>query len=808
MPIFLHSAGRGYGSTGMTAPSLKRLLIDLNTLLGQIPQAERADLFYSVAETAEPRRARSEGEQQKDWEAWVSKNWKRQEVLAFDLDAGKGEGERPVDMTRVGDYSDCLGEVLGIEPHRLTIISSGHGLHFLVFLAKPIDDWRFFRSNRKLYRALLDQVEKKLTARGLPGKFDAAVFDHARILRLPGTENRKREPFVQAKLLQLSTEEPYEFSFAKILGLELVPATATLSAAETRQARRNLDREGVLTLCNFLKYTKEHASEVKEPEGYAALQILTHLDSDLSTAREYYSRWTGSSSLSSANPDAKMEHAKNASGPRTCDSIAELRPDLCAGCKVRCKSPILIKRPEFIESEARGFYTPTILDEDGKVKQRGRPHYEDLLKAFIRDTNYVYQTRGKLYWSFTGTHYVPREEVEVKAYAETMMNPKPAESVRSEFAAKARVNRHRTLEELERFFGDTIKNKVNFQNGVLDIETGELLPHSKDFGFKYVLPYAYDPQARAPRFEQFLSEVTLSRQEYREVLLDFLGALFVPGYEGIDAGFWYLQGGGRNGKSTFIRVVKKLVGAPANIELTAADFQADRARFRLSELEGKLLCVLEEVAEDEFPKSLLGILKGLSAGGTFTVERKGKDPYQLTNAAKLLFTGNNPPRLGDVSEAVQRRFILVPFDLNLMDPRCAVQADPMLDSRLAEELPGIFNLALAAREKLLERGKPLLPEGSREHVMDLIRESDSFERWWHERVIPAPEMSCYFKLLYADYQELTERDGVKPRGNKTFGRNLRTKLRSDPGGFKTGRISGGPSEVIVPGIMLKDPGDV
>ena len=48
---------------------------------------------------------------------------------------------------------------------------------------------------------------------------------------------------------------------------------------------------------------------------------------------------------------------------------------------------------------------------------------------------------------------------------------------------------------------------INVINGLLDVKTRKLRPHSPDFMSPIQLPMAYDPKAECPYWEQFTSEV-------------------------------------------------------------------------------------------------------------------------------------------------------------------------------------------------------------------------------------------------------------------------------------------------------------
>ena len=53
---------------------------------------------------------------------------------------------------------------------------------------------------------------------------------------------------------------------------------------------------------------------------------------------------------------------------------------------------------------------------------------------------------------------------------------------------------------------------INVKNGLLNMKTGELLPHTPDYYSLNQLPIKYNPEAKAPKFEKFLNEVLYPEQ--------------------------------------------------------------------------------------------------------------------------------------------------------------------------------------------------------------------------------------------------------------------------------------------------------
>jgi putative DNA primase/helicase len=63
---------------------------------------------------------------------------------------------------------------------------------------------------------------------------------------------------------------------------------------------------------------------------------------------------------------------------------------------------------------------------------------------------------------------------------------------------------------------------IPLQNGVLDINTMELKPHSPEYMFFNLLPVEYNPNAKCPNIEKFLSEITGCKEDV-EILLEVIG---------------------------------------------------------------------------------------------------------------------------------------------------------------------------------------------------------------------------------------------------------------------------------------------
>ena len=82
---------------------------------------------------------------------------------------------------------------------------------------------------------------------------------------------------------------------------------------------------------------------------------------------------------------------------------------------------------------------------------------------------------------------------------------------------------------------NTDQNIINFQNGILDVNTGELKPHSPDYLCTIRIPCNYNRNVPVPRtqyFDKFMNDLTNNDQEIK-FLLQYMGVALsnVAGYK-------------------------------------------------------------------------------------------------------------------------------------------------------------------------------------------------------------------------------------------------------------------------------------
>lgn len=721
------------------AENIVDLFSNIDHYISMIPEEERWNLYYTAANCTDKKR-----------------ELLYQEVIPFDVDN--------IDLTKIEDYVSIFLGTFGLTRNQVIIVASGNGIQFLIGTTKRIESEEQFDSLKHLYKGVCGVLAQQIYLHGLVGNVDTSVFSASRLLRLPKTENRKDgKPTRQAVLLN-GTLDFIDFDMQKMLGLPEVAVEDQISPSMLKRFSEP-DAKGVQEGCGFLKWCKENQGEVREPEWYAMLSIIGRLPEGFQLAHEYSNEHPSYNRYETEN---KIEQAVANSGPRTCDNISTMFNG-CKSCKHYGKitSPIQIKGTRYIATRNTGFHN-IVVGADG-VTKKGKPNYEDLMLYFEEQSPFVVQNDSLIVYRFTGKKYeaVPRSVL--FSFAEKSLDPKPTNQICSEFFEKIRRN---NLVDASFFVNN---DKLNFKNGVLDLASGKLLQHSPKVGFKYFLPFDYDPHAEAPRFEKFLDEITLGDKELQAVLLEFMAytLTYTPAQMGQKA--LILTGDGANGKSVLIDVLKYLAGE-GNYSSISMGREINDMNNRQS-LDGKLFNASEETPSNAMMDNTT--FKALVTGGEVTAKLLYHDTYPMKNNAKIIMACNELPLSQDNTYGMYRRLLIVPFNAQFRTDT----ADVHLRAKLYAEASGIFNLIMEAFHRFKVGHVFTTSAKIEEQMKEYMEDNDSFMQWVTESV--RREAGAEIKtreafdsyILYCDLARISERDR---KSRVSFNRRLSKFTKGKP----------------------------
>jgi len=180
------------------------------------------------------------------------------------------------------------------------------------------------------------------------------------------------------------------------------------------------------------------------------------------------------------------------------------------------------------------------------------------------------------------------------------------------------------------------------------------------------------------------------------LLFEIIGFTLYPRYDLHKAVM--LVGEGSNGKSTFLRLVRHILGSWNVSSVSLQDLADPEKRFAAAELYRKLANIYPDLPSRALKDS--GRFKALTGEDAITADRKHRAPITFVNYAKLIFSTNILPEVNEDSYAFWRRWLVIEFPNQF-------PLDPTFFERTftKEEVEGIIVVSLYAIREVLKRGK-------------------------------------------------------------------------------------------------------
>ncbi|WP_231607096.1 phage/plasmid primase, P4 family, partial [Crocosphaera watsonii] len=280
---------------------------------------------------------------------------------------------------------------------------------------------------------------------------------------------------------------------------------------------------------------------------------------------------------------------------------------------------------------------------------------------------------------------------------------------------------------------------IPFRNGVLDLDTRELLPHSPQNYFTWSLPYDYNPLAQCNPIKQWLLEM----MEGDESLVNLIRAYL----HGIVTGradwqkFLTLCGPGGSGKSTLTKLAIALVGFE-NVHVTDLDI-LEKDKFETSNLKDKRLVIINEATSYKGVKKL----KALTGGDRLRFEQKYKQALaSFYPDALVIITSNEPIKTGDYTSGLYRREIPLSMNRRIPDKEQKKLIDHDRQNNIigefAPHIPGLLNWVL---EMDSEDAKQIIKDPYNyapallKSKLDNLMDTNSIAAWLNEKIIYDPQ---------------------------------------------------------------------
>jgi len=367
--------------------------------------------------------------------------------------------------------------------------------------------------------------------------------------------------------------------------------------------------------------------------------------------------------------------------------------------------------PCVIEEAERGKDPGRFFDPKHGLKARS-------LRMAVERTGKLAVGPGKIIYRHSEGLWVPDGEAEIYRRSERLLQqrwrPAHAENVR------------KVVEHREPLITDDAQDVqyINLPNGLLDWQEGKLYPHNEHVITTVRVPIPWNEDAECPDIDQFFSEVF--PKDAIELAYEILGYMLYndnPLHKAI-----LLYGSGRNGKGTFIRLARMLVG---HNNISAVTPQAlDSSQFSSAQLYGKLANLVGDVDPRIFKSTEQ--FKQLTGGDYMMAQHKHKDPFTFRCRALMVAAFNALPRTADTTEGFFSRWVVIPFTAFFP----AGVADPSLINRLTSpsNLQGLLRGAVGGLQQVMRRGRFTLPPSVVKATERFKMEADPMRGFIEERI--------------------------------------------------------------------------
>jgi putative DNA primase/helicase len=265
---------------------------------------------------------------------------------------------------------------------------------------------------------------------------------------------------------------------------------------------------------------------------------------------------------------------------------------------------------------------------------------------------------------------------------------------------------------------------VACRNGLLDVSTRTLHPHTPTYFNLVAVPFDYHQHAPPPvRWLQFLRQLWPDDPNSITALRQYFGYV-LSGRTDIHK-IMLLVGPTRSGKGTIARVLESLVGEGNYQGPTLASLATN---FGLAPLIGVPLAVVSDarLSAKDNTGQIVERLLSISGEDVLTIDRKYRECWTGKLPTRLLILSNELPRLGDASGAIANRFLILAMHNSFLG-----KEDIQLTGKLLVELPGILNWSLDGLQSLANTGSFTVPLSSDEAIIalhDLVSPISAFVR--------------------------------------------------------------------------------
>ena len=331
-------------------------------------------------------------------------------------------------------------------------------------------------------------------------------------------------------------------------------------------------------------------------------------------------------------------------------------------------------------------------------------------------------------------------------------------------------------------------NIVTLENGILNIDTMNFMPHNHKNLATFYIPITWDDSYAlnqdsgyssvekllgGTKFFKYLKECftvngTFDTESQHNIYTALETMAFILLKNNAITKSVMMIGGGSNGKSVLLEYIDAMFGKKNVTHIPIQEIA--EGGFVLSRLDGKLANIFADIESTELRKS--GKLKQIIGGEGIEVQRKYQDPYTMYSRAKFIFSANKFPKTYDQTDGFFRRFVVLQWNRKFSDTEKDIHLGETLNAD-AKEKSLVFKVLVKLAKEMDKAGdftytKPL------NEVRDTWNElADPILMFIQKRLIDAGGNICTKKDVYEDYIQFARDNEMAPLRIGAFGSEFR-----------------------------------
>lgn len=321
---------------------------------------------------------------------------------------------------------------------------------------------------------------------------------------------------------------------------------------------------------------------------------------------------------------------------------------------------------------------------------------------------------------------------------------------------------------------DRYKMALNTPSGIINLKNGDVKAHNPEYYFTKITSVDCAEAADCPRWLAFLDDIFAGDKDLIRYIQKAVG-YSLTGSTAEQCAF-FLYGTGRNGKSTFIDVIRDVFGDyAANIQpetIMVKSSQSNAINSDIARLKGARL--VTSVEPNEGVRLNEGLLKQLTGDDTVTARKLYSEEFEFKPEFKLWMATNHKPIIRGTDTGIWRRIHMIPFNVQISEDK----VDKNLTHKLKAEMTGIFKWCIDGC-LMWQREGLQMPAAVLKSVREYRREMDVISAFIEDKC--TLEGTVQASMLYAAYASWADSNNEYCMSNTKFSTELAKRFEKIKG---------------------------